>query len=187
MKTSKRKNNPVRKNKAEKKPTVEEMVDFDVKEKEREVRMKEAYVDFLRWDVLTETEKKRDNEPRNQKEFAKKWEMREATLSEWRARGDFPKLRSTMLRKKMAYEIPEVMGDLRKRIKKYGIGLDVELYLAYAENWDKKKVVEIKPTNDFGPDDVRALIAKLPKEKQKTYYATIAKLIADATDADDDL
>lgn len=186
MKTPNRKKTPSKEKKA-KKPTVDEMVALEVSEKEREVREKEAYVAFVRWDILTVKERLEEKLPDTQEQFAKKWDIRPATISAWKDRKDFAKHRSDMFRKKLAAEIPEVMGDLRKRIKKYGVGLDVELWLAYAEGWDRKKVVEIKPTNDFGEGDVRALIAKLPREKQKTYYATIAKLIADATAADDEL
>lgn len=178
------------KKKSEKKPGKEKQNPKTPGQKfyeEREVYLKEAYADFIRWTILTKIERKNEKAPMTQTEFAKKWNINIDTTTDWQKRNDFEKLRGDMFRKKLAAEIPEVMADLRKRIKKYGVGLDVELWLAYAEGWDRKKVVEIKPTNDFGEGDVRALIAKLPKEKQKTYYATIAKLIADATDADDNL
>lgn len=154
---------------------------------ERNVRLKEAYTDFIRWTILTKQERKAEKAPQTQTEFARKWHIDIDTTTDWKKRQDFELLRGEMFRKKLASDVPEVMQDLRKRIKKYGMAQDVELYLAYAEGWDKKKVVEIKPPMQFGLDDVRALVAKLPKEKQKTYYATIAKLIADATDADDEL
>lgn len=154
---------------------------------EHSVHLKEAYADFVRWSILTKLERKAEKAPDTQGQFATKWNIAPDTIVDWKKRADYPKLRGEAFRGKLAAEIPEVMADLRKRIKKYGIGLDVELYLAYAEGWDKKKVVEIKPTNDFGPGDIRALLAKLPKEKQKLYYGTLAKLIADATDADDNL
>ena len=90
-----------------------------------------------------------------------------------------------MFRKKLADEVPEVMADMRKRIKKIGKADEVELWLAYSKGWDRKKILEIKPPLEFGEGDIRVLISKLPKDKQKTYYVTLAKLIADAQEAAD--
>jgi len=176
--------------KRKKTPTVEQMVSVDapVMDKEqRAVRLKEAYVAFIRWDILTAAEKKRDKEPKNQKEFAAKWDIHENTIVDWRKRADFQKMRSEMFRKKLAAEVPEVMADLRKRIKKYGMGMDVELWLAYSEGWDRKKVLEIKPPVEFGEGDIRILIAKLPPEKQKLFRVTLAKLLAEAEAVQDEL
>lgn len=176
--------------KRKKKPTAAEMVSLDTSnsdKEQRDVRLKEAYVAFIRWDILTAAEKKRDKEPKSQKEFAAKWDINEDTVSDWRKRADFQKMRSEMFRKKLAAEVPEVMADLRKRIKKYGMGMDVELWLAYSEGWDRKRVLEIKPPVEFGEGDIRLLVAKLPPEKQKLFRVTLAKLLAEAEAANDEL
>lgn len=156
-------------------------------EGEREVTKKEAFAAFIRWTILTKAERKAEKAPKTQGEFATRWGVDEATLSDWKKRGDFEKYRSTMFRKKLADDVPEVMADLRKRIKKYGQGLDVELYLAYAEGFDRKKVIEIKPPVTLNENDIRVLVSKLPPEKQKEFYDNIARLLAAARTAADDL
>lgn len=154
-------------------------------EKEREVRLKEAYIAFIRWDILTKAERKTDKEPKTQRDFAKKWDIAEDTIVDWKKRADFQKLRGDMFRKKLAAEVPEVMADMRKRIKKIGKADEVELWLAYAEGWDKKRVLEIKPPVEFGEGDIRTLVAKLPPDRQKHFRVTLAKLLAEAEAAND--
>lgn len=154
---------------------------------EPDVYLKEVYAEYIRWTILTKEERRKEDAPATQKEFAKKWNIHPDTTTDWTKRKDFETRRSETFRKKLAAEVPEVMSDLRKRIKKYGQGMDVELYLAYAEGWDRKRVLKIEQPVHFGENDVRALIEKLPPDKQAKYYETIAKLLADARDADDDL
>lgn len=166
-----------------KKQTVAEMVAPLERPEERDVKKKEAYFAFIHWTICTKAERKAEKLPATQGEFSKKWGISEAGISEWKKRADFEKLRGEMFRKKLAAEVPEVMADMRKRIKKIGKADEVELWLAYSEGWDRKKVVEFKPPLEFAEGDVRALIAKLTPEKQKEYYVTIAKLLADARDA----
>jgi hypothetical protein len=154
---------------------------------EPEVYLKEVYAEYIRWTILTKAERKLEDAPATQTAFAKKWNIHIDTTTDWAKRKDFETRRSEAFRKKLAADVPEVMSDLRKRIKKYGQGMDVELYLAYAEGWDRKRVLKIEQPVQFGENDVRALIEKLPPDKQAKYYETIAKLLADARDADDDL
>jgi len=167
--------------KTKKRKTIEQMVTIPSDNTEMIVRKKEAYFDFLHWDIMTIAEKKKAKQPKNQKEFAEKWDIRDATLSEWRARPDFEKLRSEMFRKKLAADVPEVFADMRKRIKRIGKADEVELWLAYSEHWDRKKVIEFKPPIEFGDSDIRSLIGKLPIEKQKLYRNTLAKLLPEDT------
>lgn len=149
------------------------------------VYLKEAYAAFIDWCVLTDKERKKAGLPKTQGEFAKRWEIHIDTTTDWKKRDDYPKLRWDALQKKMALETPSVIEDLRKRIKKYGMGMDIELWLAISESWDRKHVIEMKQPLQFGLGDIRALIANLPKEKQKQYYQTLGRLIADAKDAED--
>lgn len=187
MSTRNLKKTPTTRKAKPKKQTVEEMVKLPVDDKERDARKKEAYVAFIRWDIMTLAEKKKAKEPLTQDKFAEKWGIAQRTPTDWKARADFQRLRSEMFRKKLAEDVPEVMADMRKRIKKIGKADEVELWLAYSEGWDKKRVVEITPPVQFGENDIRALVSKLPPEKQVKYYETIAKLLAEAIDADDDL
>lgn len=184
-------NNFKKKGGKKKKPlTTPEMVSVDTEnpnERDVKVENREKYFAFIRWDILTLAEKKKEKAPKTQAEFSKQHGISEVTLSNWRARAEFQKLRSEMFRKKLAAEVPEVMADMRKRIKKIGKADEVELWLAYSEGWDKRRVIEIKPPVEFGEGDVRQLIAKLPEEKQKQYYVTIAKLLAEAQAANDDV
>lgn len=150
---------------------------------DRKLFHQEAHKDFIRWDVLTADERKKQKEPLTQTAFAKKWEVHIDTITDWRKRGDYLRLRGDAIREKLARETPEVMGDMRKRIKKYGSAFEVELWLAYVELWDRKQVLEIKPPLEFGENDIRALVAELPADKKKLYLHTLAKLIADAKQA----
>lgn len=179
-----KKNTPNGKSKA-KKQTVAQMVGPLERPEERDVKKKEAYVAFIHWTICTKAERKSQKLPSTQGEFAKKWDVLDCTLSEWKKRADFETLRGEMFRKKLAAEVPEVMADMRKRIKKIGKADEVELWLAYAEGWDKKKVLEIKPPLEFGDNDIRTMIALLPPEKQKEYYVTLAKLLSEAQAAHD--
>lgn len=150
---------------------------------DKQIRLKKAYVDFVRWTILTKKEKQSENAPRTQGEFARKWGIHIDTTTDWFKRPDFETMREEIFRKKLAAEVPEVMADLRKRISKYGMASDVELWLAYSKGWDRKKVIEFKEPIRFAEDDIRVLVSKLSKEKQKTFYVTIAKLLADARNA----
>lgn len=145
---------------------------------------KDEYEEFVHWSVLTLDEKIKLKEPTTQRDFAKKFDINENTVLDWKKRDDYPKLRGDALRAKLAMETPEVIADMRKRIKKYGSAFEVDLWLAYVEQWDRKQVIEMKQPIQFGIGDIRALIVNLPKEKQKTYYQTLARLIADAKEAE---
>lgn len=173
-------------NQSENKPGKEKKKKKSVGKKfytEREVHLREAYADFQLWTILTKAEKRAAHYPQTQVEFAKKWGVHIDTTTDWKKREDFGKRCDELFRSKMAAEVPEVIADLRKRIKKYGMGMDVELWLAYAKNWDRKKVLEIKPPVVFDDADIRNLISKLTPERQKHFRVTLAELLAEAETA----
>lgn len=154
------------------------------KKKGKQIEYKDTYEEFVHWSVLTVKEKEALKEPKTQRDFAKKFEIHENTVLDWKKREDYPKLRGDALRAKLAMETPEVLEDMRRRIKKYGSAFEVDLWLAYVEQWDRKQVIEMKQPVQFGIGDIRQLMANLPKEKQKMYYRTLARLIADAKEAE---
>jgi hypothetical protein len=153
---------------------------------ERPVYLKEAYADFIRWSILTPTEKKKEKEPKTQKAFALKWNISEKTIVDWKARGDYEERRGREFKHKLALEEPQIMESLVKRIHKYGQAMDVELWYALVKGWDKKKVLEIKDPVIFGEGDIRVLIQRLPKKDQQEYFNTLAKLLAKAKSIQED-
>lgn len=149
-------------------------------EKQSEVRLKEAYEAFLYWSVLTPQIRRSEGLPKSQKAFAEKYHINEDTITDWKKRPEFHGQQMEKLKNTLQQETPGVMFDLRKRIKKYGMGLDIELWLAYVEGWDKKKILEMRETLQFGDNDIRELLAHLPEKKQKEFYDLITKLFTEA-------
>ena len=167
---------------AEKKP--EEKFFTQTKE-ERAVREKSAYADFIHWSILTDDERKANKEPKTQKAFAMKWEIDEDTITNWKKREDYEERRGKEFKSKLALEEPKIMESLVKRIHKYGQAMDVELWYALVKGWDKKKVLEVKNPVMIGEGDIRLLIGRLPKDKQKMFYDTLTTLMAEAQDAEE--
>lgn len=184
-----KKNNPNGKSKRNRnnKPSMKEMIAPLERKEERDVVKREAYFAFLHWSICTIAERKKEKLPRTQGEFAKLWDVGEDTVSQWKKRADFEELREKMFRKKLADEVPEVMADMRKRIKRIGKADEVELWLAYSKGWDRKQVVEIKPPITLDDNDIRNLIGKLSPERQKHFRVTLAELLAEAESAHDGL
>lgn len=135
---------------------------------------------FCYWVVRTPDERKEEKLPDAQQDFAKLHNVEQSTLSRWKSREDYEAARMTKMKDKLSGKTPEVIDALFKRITKYGMGYEVELWLAYVEGWDKKKVLELTGKVEFGDGDIRALIQHLPKTKQKIFYDTITKLLIEA-------
>jgi transposase len=171
-------------NRGKKKRTIEEVAGVSLDK--RDVTKREVYAIFVDWWVHDEEEREASGMPKTQKDFAARYDVSQDTLTDWKKRGDFVMLQGIALQKKVAMDAPMALSNLKKRIKKYGKADDVELFLNYG-GWDKKRVVELKPPVEFGEGDIRALVAKLPADKQKKYLDTLAGLIADAVNADDDI
>lgn len=135
---------------------------------------------FCYWIVRTTEERAEEKLPKTQQEFAKKHKVIEATLSKWKKQSDYEATRMAKMQEKLASKTPDVLQALYTRIKKYGMAYEVELWLAYVEGWDKKKVLEMTNKVEFGDGDIRALVQNLPKKKQKLFYDTITKLLIEA-------
>lgn len=114
-----------------------------------------------------------------QTKFAQKFGVHINTLSQWKRRTEFGVAVDAEQKEWGIDHTPNVMAALLRRCLRYGIGTDVELYLAYYKNWDRKQVIK-HVTEKFAMDDIRALLEILPKEKQDEFYGIIANIVAEA-------
>jgi len=147
---------------------------------ERDLVLVETHKKFMEWSVMTKEEREQAGLRADQKAFAQKHKINENTISDWKNRSDYPESRIQAFRDKLSKRTPEVMEALLRRIKKYGMGYEVELYLAFVENWDKKTVLEHRDKLQFGEGDIRELLKHIPSEKRKEFYVTLTKLITEA-------
>ena len=147
------------------------------------VGINDIFTEFIKWSVMTKRERQ-DNLVPTAKVFAEKYNLHPSQLSRWKERDDFRWQKEQSQREKLQELTPDVIDAFFKRCIKYGMSNDIELWLKLVEGWDKKKVVEHKEIQ-FGPNDIRVLIAKLSPEKKKNYYTTLARLLADAREAND--
>lgn len=154
---------------------------FQTKEGAREPYKKEIFLKFVDWCSLTRSEKARLGIP-NARAFALRNRLHESQLSRWMQRKDFETLKIERMRERWSDFLPEAIDALRRRIKKYGMARDVGFWLELA-GWDRKKAVEHKVEPTFSQDDLRALIAYLPKQEQLVFNQTIAKLLLKAREA----
>lgn len=112
-------------------------------------------------------------------DFAKKYGVHRNTLTLWKQREDFVAAVDLKQKQWGLDLVPNVMASLYRRCVKYGISTDVELFLAYYKNWDRKQVIK-HLTERFDMDDIRALLAPLPKEDQEKFYGILSEIIAKA-------
>lgn len=109
-------------------------------------------------------------------DFAKKYGLARETLSRWKNRIDFIPAVERQQKGWGLEKIPNVMAALYRRCLRFGISSDVELYLAYYANWDRKQVIKLTGEK-YDLDDLRSLVALLPEDRQKAFYATISNII----------
>lgn len=140
---------------------------------------KDVYARFIDWQAMTSDERKKKDIPFG-KDFAKKYGIREATLSDWKKRPEFLELKREAQILKLGDETSDVLDGLKRRCVKYGMAYDVELFLLYVERWDRKHVLEILSEVKLGDNDIRTLVDGLPEDKQKKFYVTLTELIAEA-------
>ncbi len=145
--------------------------------------LKDVFIEFAKWSVMTKKERQAAKLP-TAKSFADKYDLHPSQLSRWKQREDFRMHKEEYQREKLQELTPDVLGAFFNRCIKYGMSSDIELWLALVERWDKKKVIEHKEIR-FGLNDVRVLTANLTPERQKYYHVTLAKLLAEATDAEE--
>lgn len=154
------------------------------KTKSRGPYKQDVFSEFVEWSVMTKKERVTSGIA-TAKIFAKKYKVHESHLSRWKQREEFRSYKEQRQRSKLQELTPDILEAFYKRCMKYGMSSDIELWLALVEKWDKKKVIEQKQDLQFGPNDIRVLIKHLPPEKQKHFYGTLVKLIADATEAEE--
>lgn len=151
---------------------------------ESEVVLTEIFTVFICWMILTPKERLAEKAPKDQKSFAKKYRVSPDTLTDWKKREDFKTRSNSAFKEKLAADVPQVLESLKDRALKYGKADDVELYLAFSIDWDKRRVLEIKNPVQFGEGDIRLLISRLPKDKQQAFYQTLTALMAEAQDVE---
>ncbi len=145
----------------------------------RKMRKRDIFIRFVEWIALTIKEREKIGVP-TQQEFANKYKINTGTLSEWKKRSDFNKLKSEAQIEKLQDSTTDVLEGLKNRCIKYGMAYDVELFLLYVEKWDRKHVLEILGEIKLGDNDIRTIIGLLPENKQKVFYDTLVNLIAEA-------
>ncbi len=143
---------------------------------------KEIFCEFVKWSVLTKEEKRGCGIP-SAKVFSAKHGVHESQLSRWAKRQEFNPLRFEQMRKQWFEFLPDAFAALRKRIQRFGMSRDVELWLAYTEGWNRKNAAQQIPPATFTQDDIRTLLEYLPKNEQLEFKRTIAKLLLKARGA----
>jgi K+ transporter len=134
----------------------------------------QTYREFVAWFSLPAHER---GEVKSQGDFAIKYKVNQATLSEWKKRKDFKEQIDNVTLDWGFAKTPNVFAALYKRCVTYGMAQDVELWLAYFKGWDKKQVMEHRNLIGFSKDDLFTMIDLLPADKQKQFHDIIDKLI----------
>lgn len=112
-------------------------------------------------------------------DFARKYGISDRTLISWKKREDF-QMRVDNEQKDWGLDkVSNVMAALYNRCVRYGFANEVELWLAYYKNWNRQQVVH-HVHEKFDMDDIRALLAPLPKEKQDEYIRTLNKIASES-------
>ncbi len=140
---------------------------------------KDIYQRFVSWYVLDDKQKKEAG-LRFQKDFAKKYGIMECTLSEWVQSQVFKDNTNEEQMRLLDARSPNAWSSFMKRLEKYGFAYEMEIYLAYVKGWDRKQVIEFANELQLTKGDIRALVDKLPKEKQNLFYDTLVDLIDEA-------
>ncbi len=157
------------------------------KNTKKQIHRKDTFNNFIEWSILTSKEKI-ECDLITAKAFAKQHKITEAQLSKWKKRTEFYQLKQEKMMDKMKDCTPDVLNALRDRCIKYGMAHDIEFWLLYVEGWDRKHaLLEMnKKKLTLAPDDIRILVERLPKEKQKRFYDVITELIIEAQEAEFD-
>ena len=108
--------------------------------------------------------------------FAQKFGVHYNTLLNWKNRSEFYEGVNVVRAEWGKGQTADVLAALYRRCVQYGNAYDVELWLAYFENWDRKQVVK-HVMDSFTADDLRTIISALPKEKQDEAYVRIGEYI----------
>lgn len=134
-----------------------------------------AMPDFERAEMLeikVDPETKKFEKAPTQKAFALKFGIHQDTCVDWKKVEGFWQAVDAKQKEWGADLVPNVLAALYRRCVKYGIAYDVETFLAYYTGWNRTVKLETGQTR-FAMDDLRALMAHLPKEQQEKIYDTI--------------
>lgn len=140
---------------------------------------KDIYQRFVAWYVLDDKQKK-DMGLLFQKDFAEKYGLNVNTLSSWVDSKVFKDNANEEQMRLLDAQGPNAWAAFMSRLKKYGFAYEMEIYLAYVKGWDRKQVIEFANELQLTKGDIRALVDKLPVEKQNLFYDTIVDLIDEA-------
>lgn len=150
----------------------------------------DIFQEFVQYSSLPDPEKcdylgierDKDGRPKTKptlKAFALKWGVSEHSLYDWKKRDDFYGAVLVRGREWGVNRIPNALAALYNRVIKYGMAYDFQVYMAYTIGWNMNRPPERRDL-PFTMDDIRAIVAVLPKEKQAKFYAAIADIIGDA-------
>lgn len=143
---------------------------------------KDVYQRFIEWAAMDSEERKKAGFPTG-RSFAEEYGVNEKTLVRWQSRSDFLDKKRQAQILKLQLETSDVLTGLKNRCKKYGMAYDVELFLLYVENWDRKHIIELLGEVKLADTDLRSVIGLLPEHKQQKFYEVLAELVADAEHA----
>lgn len=143
---------------------------------------KDVYQRFVEWYVLEDKQKK-EMDLLTQKDFAEKYGINVNTLSLWKATKVFKDNANEEQMNVLDARSPNAWGSFMRRLEKYGYAYEMEVYLAYVKGWDRKQIIEFANELQLTKGDIRALVDKLPTDKQHKFYDTLVDLIDEAQKA----
>lgn len=108
--------------------------------------------------------------------FAQHFGVHLNTLRNWKMKPEFQKAVTSFRKDWGKDRTANVMAALYRNILRNGNAYDVELWMAYMENWDRKQVVKIVQ-EEFTANDIRTIISRLPKDQQNEWYTRIGELV----------
>lgn len=137
---------------------------------------------FIEWSGTPEGERVDDagNIIPKQKDFGEAYHVSDQSMSNWKKT---PEYKSGLKDANVAWLRPR-MGNAMKamyaRVLKYGMGFEMTILLALAYDWEMKQVSESRDKETYTPDDLRAVMNKLPTDKKKQFTQLFNDLLVEA-------
>lgn len=136
----------------------------------------EVFEEYLNWMSLSTPEKQQLGITTG-RDFARTHGISEDRLSKWKRQEGFQELVNERMRQRWNELTPNVLYALYIRCMKYGMASDVELWLAYFQDWTRKMVGKNKKAEvEFTQNDIRALLAPLSKDEQNKYIGLLNEI-----------